>query len=64
MIRLMKDELGKQIKNFAGVRPKTYSYLKMMEVVIKKAKDRKKCITKRELKFEDNKNCLKIVLKY
>ena len=60
----MKDGLGKQIKNFAGVRPKTYSYLKMMEVVIKKAKDRKKCITKRELKFEDNKNCLKIVLKY
>ena len=60
----MKDGLGKHIKNFAGVRPKTYSYLKMMEVVIKKAKDRKKCITKRELKFEDNKNCLKIVLKY
>ena len=60
----MKDELSKQIKNFVGVRPKTYSYLQMTEVVIKKAKDRKTCITKRERKFEDDKNCLKIVLKY
>lgn len=37
----MKDELGKQIKNFVGVRPKTYSYLQMMEVVIKKSKRQK-----------------------
>ena len=55
----MKDELGRQImKEFVGLRAKTCSYLKDNNDEDKKAKDTKKCIIKRKLKFEDNKNCL------
>ena len=47
----MKDELGgKIIRKFVELRAKTYSHLK--------AKDTKKCVIKRKLKFENFKNCL------
>ena len=55
----MKDELGGQImKEFVGLRAKTYSYLKDNNDEDKKAKNAKKCVLKRKLKFEDYKNCL------
>ena len=59
VIGLMKDELGGQImKEFVGLRAKTYSYLKDNNNEEEKAKDTKKCIIKRKLKFQDYKNCL------
>ena len=58
VIRLMKDELGGQImKKFLGLRAKTYSYLKENHDENKKAKGAKKCVIKKELKFQDYKNC-------
>ena len=52
----MKDELGEQImKKFVGLRAKTCSY----NDEDKKAKDTKKCVIKRKLKFKDYKKCLK-----
>ena len=54
VIGLMKDELGGQImKEFVGLRAKTYSYLKDNNNKDKKAKGRKKCLIKRKLKFQD-----------
>ena len=59
VIGLMKNELGGQImKEFVGLRAKTYSYLKDNNDEDKKAKGTKKCVIKRKLKFEDYKNCL------
>ena len=56
---LMEDKLGGQImKEFVGLRAKTYSYLKDNNDEDKKAKGTKKCVIKRKLKFEDYKNCL------
>ena len=53
----MKDELGRQImKEFVGLRAKTYSYLKDNNDEDKKAKGRS--VIKRKLKFEDYRNCL------
>ena len=44
----MKDELGRQImKEFVGLRAKTYSYLKDNNDEDKKAKGRKKCHKKK-----------------
>ena len=55
----MKDDLGGQIiKEFAGLRAKTCSYLKDNNEADKKAKGTKKCTRKRKLKFQDYKNCL------
>ena len=55
----MEDELGWQIiKEFVGLRAKTYSYLKDNNDEDKKAKGTKKCVIKRKLKFQDYKNCL------
>ena len=55
----MKDELGGQIiKEFVGLRAKTYSYLKDNNDEDKKAKGTKVCVLKIKLKFEDYKNCL------
>ena len=55
----MKDELDGQIlKEFVGLRAKTCSCLKDNNDEDKKAKDTKKCVIKRKLKFQDNKNCL------
>ena len=59
VIGLMKDELGGQImKEFVGLRAKTYSYLKDNNDEDKKANDTKNCVIKREFKFQDYKNCL------
>ena len=44
LIGLMKDELGGEIMTeYLGLRPKTYSYLKLMVVVTKKLKGQKVC---------------------
>ena len=67
VIGLMKDELGgKIIREFVGLRPKTYSYLTDDCKEDKKVKGTKKCVIKRMIKFDDYKNCLlndEIVLK-
>ena len=56
VIGLMKDELGgKIIMEFVTLRPKTYSYLTYSYL---KAKETKKCVIKRMIKFNDYKNCL------
>ena len=47
------------MKEFAGLRAKTYNYLKDSNNEDKKTKGPKKCVIKRKLKFEDYKNCLK-----
>ena len=55
---LMKDELGGQImKEFVGLRAKTYSYLIDDGCENKKSKGTKKYVIKRELKFQDYKYC-------
>ena len=51
---------------FVALRPKTYSYLTDDCEEDKKAKETKKCVIKRRLKFDDYKECLlnnQIVLK-
>ena len=67
VIGLMKDELGlKIITEFVALRPKTYSYLTDDCKEDRKAKGTKKCVIKRELKFNNYKDCLlndKVVLK-
>ena len=67
VIGFMKDELGgKIIAEFVALRPKTYSYLTNHCKKDKKAKGTKKCVIKRELKFNNYKDCLlndKVVLK-
>ena len=47
------------MKEFAGLRAKTYSYLKENNDKNKKAKGTKKYVIKGRLKFGDYKNCLK-----
>ena len=55
----MKDELREKIMTkFVGLRVKTYSYLTDDGSEDKKAKNTKKCVIKRKLKFENCKNCL------
>ena len=46
------------MKDFVELRAKAYSYLKDNNDEDKKAKDTKKCVIKRKLKFENYKNCL------
>lgn len=54
VIGLMKYELGGRIiKEFPRLRQKAYRYLRDDDCVGKKAKDTKKSVTKRDLKFED-----------
>ena len=54
----MKDDLGGKIMaKFGGLRAKTYSYLTDED---KKAKDTKKCVKKRKLKFENYSKCLEL----
>ena len=56
---LMTDELGGKImRKFAGLRTKKYSYLKENNDEDEKAKNMKKCVIKRKLKFQDYKDCL------
>ena len=50
----------KIIKEFVGLRAKTYSYLIDDGGEDKKAKDTKMCIIKRKIQFEDYKNCLEV----
>ena len=59
LIGLMKGELGEQImKEFVGLRAKTYSCLKDNVDKDKRVKSTKTCIIKRKLKFQNYKNCL------
>ena len=62
-----KDELGGRImKEFSALRAKPYSYLMNYNSEVKKSKATKKCVIKRELMFENCKDCLfndKIILK-
>ena len=59
MIGLMKDELGgKIITKFEAYRPKTYLYLMVDDREAKKAKETKKSVIKKILKFNDYKDCL------
>ena len=54
------------MKEFSALRAKTYSYLMDDNSEIKKSKGTKKCVIKRELMFENYKDCLfndKIILK-
>ena len=54
------------MKEFCSLRAKTYSYLMDDNSEIKKSKGTKKCVIKRELMFENYKDCLfndKIILK-
>ena len=64
---LFKDELnGNIMKEFVAPRAKTYAYLMEDDSEHKKAKGTKKCVIKRELMFENYKNCVlndKIILK-
>ena len=58
VIGLMKDELdGQTMKEFVGLRAKTYSYLKDNHDEDKKVKSTGECAIKRKLKFQDYKNC-------
>ena len=67
VIGMFKDELGGKImKEFCALRAKTYSYLMDDNSEVKKSKGTKKCVIKRELMFENYKDCLfndKIILK-
>ena len=67
VIGLFKDELGGKImKEFVGLRAKTYAYLMDDDSEHKKAKGTKKCVIKRRLMFENYTDCLfndKIILK-
>ena len=59
VIGLFKDELGGKImKEFCALRAKTYSYLMDDNSEVKKSKGTKKCVIKRELMFENYKDCL------
>ena len=59
VIGLFKDELGGKImKEFVGLRAKTYAYLMDDDTEPKKAKGTKKCMIKRELMFKNYKNFL------
>ena len=55
----MKDELGEKIiTEFVTLRPKTYSFLTDDGKEDKKAKETKKCVIKKMIKFNDYKKCL------
>ena len=59
VIGLMKDELGGGIiTEFVTLKPKTYSYITNDFIELKKAKETKKCVIKKMLRFEDYKKCL------
>ena len=67
VIGLFKDELGGKImKEFVGLRAKTYAYLMDYDNEKKKSKGTQKCVIKRGLMFKNYKDCLfnnKIILK-
>ena len=45
------------MREFVGLRAKSYSCLKENNDEYKNAKGTKKCVIKRQLKFQDHKNC-------
>ena len=47
------------MNKFVGLRAKKYTYLKENNGENRKAKNTKKCVIKRKLKFQDYKDCLK-----
>ena len=54
------------MKEFCALRPKAYLYLMDDDSEVKKSKGRKKCVIKRQLMFENYKDCLlndKVILK-
>ena len=56
---MMKDGLGGYLmKEFIGLRPKSYAYLTDDGKIDKRAKGVKKCITKKNLRCNDYKDCL------
>ena len=56
---MWKDELSSfPMKEFIGLRPKSYAYLIDDGKIGKRAKGVKKCVTKKDLKFNDYKDCL------
>ena len=58
VIGKFKDEVaGQQITHFVGLRPKLYSF-KIEDREVKKAKGLKKNVIKKEITFDDHKNCL------
>ena len=58
----MKEELGAHIiKEFVGLKAKTYSYLKYNNDEDKKAKGTKKFVINRKLKFEIYENSLEAI---
>ena len=67
VIDLFKDELGRKImKEFLGLRAKTYAYLMDDDSEKKKAEGTKKCGIKQRLMFKNYKDCFfnnKIILK-
>ena len=67
VIGMLKDELGgKTMMEFCALRAKTYAFLLDDDTEKKKTKGTKKCIIKRQLTFENDKDCLfndKIILK-
>ena len=59
VIGLMKDELGGRIVTESiALRPNTYAYLMDDDNKVKKTKGTKKFVIKKELKFNDYKDCL------
>ena len=59
VIGLIKDELGGKINtDIVILRPKTYSFLTDDGKEDKKAKETKKCVIKKMIKFNDYKKCL------
>ena len=59
VIGVIKDNLGgKLLKEFIGLRAKTFSYLTDDNSEEKKVKGTKKCAIKRTLEFKEYKNCL------
>ena len=59
MLGIWKDELaGFPMKEFIGIRPKSYAYLQDNGKIGKRAKGVKKCVTKKNFRFNDYKECL------
>ena len=57
--KVIKDELRRKIiKEFCALRAKTYAYLMGDDSEVKKAKGTKKFVIKRDLMFQNNKDCL------
>ena len=57
--KVIKDELRRKIiKEFCALRAKTYAYLMGDDSEVKKAKGTKKFAIKRDLMFQNNKDCL------